>query len=241
MRLCSTLFALLGGFALLHGSDTHPIDLRVSLMMAPETENVDMTYRAGNSGISGETDSIDAGLRFQVGLVTRIARMTDTFTLVGGAWFFYSDQETDEVEPGEREIPGVTGPMEYTNMGVDFYVAVNARLNQYFEVEFGPFVGIGATSYTDRGVKAGSPNGRVEESGSGDYEEAGLNLALLIRNASHSMFVSLGLQYLVSHGEADNAFDTVDEDGNRVVNGLKQHVEIDTRGFAPYLAVGLTF
>lgn len=241
MRMCSTLLAVVGAIGLAHASELHPIDFRVTLMMAPETEDVDMTYRVGNIGVGGSTESIDAGLRFEAGLVTRIAQLSPRWSLVGGAWVFYSKQENDEVNPGSREIPGMTGPMEYTTLGVDLYIAVSLQLNQHFEVEFGPFVGVGSTKYTDSGVEAGDPDGRVEETGNGDYEEAGLNLALLVRTTNRAVHVSLGVRYLVSYGEAENSFDTQDAEGNVTVNGLKQSVEIYQRGFAPYFAAGLTF
>ena len=241
MRMCTTLLAVIGGLGLVQASELHPIDFRVTLMLAPETEDVDMTYRAGNVGVGGSTDSIDAGLRFEAGLVTRITQLSPRWSLVGGGWFFYSNQENDEVSPGSRELPFMTGPMEYTTLGVDLYVAVNLRLNNYFEMEFGPFVGVGSSKYTDSAVQADNPDGRVEETGNGSYEEAGLNLALLIRTTNRAVHVSLGVRYLVSYGEADNSFDTEDSQGNITVNGLKQHVEIYQRGFAPYFSAGLTF
>lgn len=241
MRMCSTLLAVVGGLGLVQASELHPVDFRVTLMMAPETEDVDMTYRAGNDGVGGSTESIDAGLRFEAGLVTRIAQLSPRWSLVGGAWVFYSKQENDEVDPGSRELSFMTGPMEYTTLGVDLYIAVSLQLNQYFEVEFGPFVGLGSTKYTDSGVDGSNPDGRVEETGNGDYEEAGLNLALLVRTTNRAVHVSLGVRYLVSYGEAENRFDLDDGQGNITVNGLTQSVEIYQRGFAPYFEAGLTF
>jgi hypothetical protein len=241
MRVCSTLLSLVGGLGLVHASELHPIDFRVVLMQAPETEKVDMTYRSGNFGVSGETNSIDAGWRFEAGLVTRIAQISPRWSLVGGGWFFFSDQDTNEVAPGSRELSVMTGPMEYTTLGVDLYAAINLNLNQYLDVEFGPFVGIGSARYSDAGVEAGNPNGRVSYTGHGDYEEAGLNLAVMVRTSDHSVLVGLGMRYLVSYGEAENYYDTADAQGNRVVHGLKQYVEIRQRAFAPYMNVGLSF
>lgn len=241
MRICSTLLVVIGGLGLAHASELHPIDLRVAVMLAPKTEDVDMSYRVGSTGVGGETDSIDAGLRFEVGLVTRITQISPSWSLIGGGWFFYSDQKNDEVDPGDRELPFMTGPMEYTTMGVDLYVAVSLKMNNYFELEFGPFVGIGSARYTDSGVEGGNPDGRVEETGHGDYEEAGLNLTLIIRTTNRAGHLGLGVRYLVSHGEADNSFYLYDGNGGFAEDDLDQHVDIYQRGFVPYLEFGLTF
>ncbi len=240
MRFCSTLAAC-SLAAAATASELHPVDLRVSLMMAPETENVEMTYRVPGYGVSTSSESIDAGWRFEAGLVTSFNDPTSDFRLVGGAWFFYSNQESDEVAPGQRELDDATGPQEYMALGVDLYLALNVRLTSYAEVEFGPFVGIGTTRYSDRAVEAGNPDGRVEETGHGDYEEAGVNLAIILRPRSKSFLVSLGVRYLASYGEAENAWDTEDSEGNTVKDGLTQEVEIRQHGFTPYLTVGLTF
>lgn len=222
-------------------SELHPVDIRVSLMMAPETEDIDITYRVPEGGVSGSIDGIDAGWRFEAGLVTTLTDPSSDVRLIGGAWFFYSNQENDAVEPGDREIPIMTGPMDYLTMGIDFYIALNVRVTDYAEVEFGPFVGIGTTRYTDSGVEAGNEEGRVEETGHGEYEEAGLSFAITLRPPSKSFLVSLGVRYLVSYGEAENRFDTEDDNGNRIPDGLIQEVEIRHNGFTPYLTVGMTF
>jgi hypothetical protein len=240
MRFWSTLTAC-GLAAAAAASELHPVDLRVSLMMAPETEDIDVTYRVPGLGVSGSTDGIDAGWRFEAGLATVLAGGSSNVRLIGGAWFFYSNQENDAVEPGEREIPVMTGPMDYMAMGIDLYIALNLRVTRHIEVEFGPFVGIGATRYTDSGVEAGNEDGRVEETGHGEYEEAGLALAITLRPPSRRFLVSLGVRALTSRGEAENAFDTEDEDGNLVSDGLIQEVEIRQNGFTPYLTVGMTF
>jgi len=231
---------LLAAIGTATASDLHPIDLRVSVMLAPKTDAVEMNYYVNNSGVSLTSDSIDAGLRFEAGLVTRLVALSDSWSVVGGASFFYSDQETEEVEPGDREFPDATGPMEYTTMGVDLYVAINLQLSRHVELECGPFVGVGTARFADRAVEAGNPDGRVSQSGSGDYEEAGLNFALLLRNISHSVVASLGVKYLVANGEADLSWYIDDGNGNSV-SAFKQDVEIHTSGFAPYLTIGMTF
>lgn len=221
------------------GSELHPVDLRVSLLRAPETENVDVSYSMGNVGAYGSTDSIDAGWRFEAGLVTSIHELSPNLHVIGGVWFFYSDQENDAVAPGSREISVMTGPMNYTTMGIDLYLALNLKMGHYFEAELGPVVGLGTTRYTDSGVEAGDPDGRVEETGHGEYEEIGLNLAVLVRNTSRSVVVGLGVRYLGSHGEAENSFRTEDDNGN--AGEMVQQVEIYQHGFMPYVTVGATF
>jgi hypothetical protein len=244
MRTILPLIAASACLACASASESHPIDVRFTTLLLPKTDNVDATYRVtyANAGGTAESQSIDPGLRFEVGLVTRLTEFAPGVSLVGGVWAFYGNQESDEVDAGEREVPIMTGPMSYTTLGVDFYLAVAVDFTPNLGMEFGPLVGFGTTTFSDRGVEAGNPDGRVEENGHGDYEEVGLNLQFIARTTSRDVQVSLGVRLMSSVGEASNSFNLYDPDTDTdYPGGLKQDVEIRQNGFAPYLSVGISF
>ncbi len=224
-------------------SEGNPVDVRVSVIAMPKSDYVEVTYRVPSEGfgLSGETAELGAGWRLEAGLVTRLVEFNPRLSLVGGAWFFYGDQDNQEFAPGTRDIPGATGPMEMTTMGVDFYLALSLRMSSYLEMELGPFVGVGTARISDRGVSAEGPEFRVEKSGNGDYEEAGAALTIFAHNQERSFLFGLGVRYLVAFGQADFAFDVQDAQGNIEPNGLEEEVEVTLRGFAPYLTMALTF
>jgi hypothetical protein len=181
------------------------------------------------------------GWRAEAGLVAQLKPLTSSLTLVGGAWLFYADQEGKEYAPGDRDISLMTGPMEMTTIGVDLYLAVAWRVASYCTVEFGPFVGVGSARISDSAVNADNAKSRVNESGSGDYEEAGLQLAIFAHNQARTFVVGLGARYLVAQAEAGFAFDTKDSQGNITNDGLREEVEVRLNGFAPYLTAAITF
>jgi hypothetical protein len=228
MRTTTSAFLLLCGCAVLHASETRPADVRFAVMLNPETEGVYGTYRlADGGGSAGTGDHLDMGYRVEVGLVTRLVQWTPQLALVGGGWVFYADQESS----GSTVIGGVvSGPMSYLTLGVDLHAALEARLNPWFSLEVGPVVGVGTTRFSDTVAVVGDAASASEETGHGEYVEAGLNLGVFARNTRGTALFSLGLRYLVSYGEADNRF-----------AGLEQDVEIRQHGFAPYVMAGLTF
>lgn len=224
-------------------SEATPIDLRVALLALPESDSVETTYYAPefNYSHSGKTDTMDLGWRLEAGLVGRLHELSPRWSLVGGIWAFYGNQEASEFGPEGRDIPGQTGPMEITTLGIDLYLALALQVNPYLDVEVGPFVGLGTAKISDVGVGASGSDSRVEESGSGDYEEAGLSFTVLAHDTSRTFVFGLGLRYLVSYAEADFSFDVGDGQGNSYPNGLKEHVEIRQSGFMPYLTLGMSF
>lgn len=208
----------------LSASELWPVDLRVNLMLTPETEHVDASYGfTGGGGSSVESDTLDPGYRFEAGLVTRITEFTDSLSLVGGGWVFYGEQESDTA----NDLGIMTGPRSYLVFGIDLYMALRAEFNQYLSMEIGPVVGAGTTRFSDRMTSGGTT---IEETGHGEYEEAAMNLQVLIRNTDRSVVVGLGLRYLWSYGEAENRYDS-----------MVQSVAVEQRGLAPYLTVGMTF
>lgn len=243
MRLSPVLALLIATNTAVLASESIPVDFRVGLTTMPETDSVEVTYRLPeyDYGVGGETEGMRVGWRVEAGLVARLKELTPSFSLIGGVWFFYGDQEGKEYPAEGRDIPGQTGPMEMTAMGVDFYLAVSWKVSRYVDVEFGPFVGVGAARISDRGVGADSPDSRVEEAGSGDYEEAGVSLTMFVHNEARSFLVGLGVRYLTAYGEADFAFDLEDDQGNVSPNGLQEEVEVRLNGFAPYLTAAITF
>jgi hypothetical protein len=223
-------------------SETTPIDFRISLVATPASEEVEATYRLyDGSGARTTTDELKGGWRFEVGLAGQLKEFAPGIGLIGGAWIFYGDQEASEFEPGERELPLMTGPMEMTTLGVDLFLGLGVRLNPYLELEAGPFVGIGTASISDVGVGVEGPDSRVREKGHGEYHEAGFALAILAHNSNRSAVVGLGVRYYGAIAEADISFDVEDSQGNEHPGGLKEHVEVRQSGFAPYITAGMTF
>lgn len=225
MRILPVLFLAIGGCVA--ASETRPVDLRLTLMLTPESEPLDVSYTSSTgNGNSGVSDPLDVGYRVEAGLVTRIIELTPATSIVGGGWVFYGEQESG----ASGDLGGtMVGPRSYLVLGIDLYLAWRVQFSRHVGMELGPVVGAGTTRFSDRrSTGAGSPP--VEEVGHGDYEEAGMNLQFLIRNTSRSFLLALGVRYLVSHGEADNSF-----------GDLVQEVEVDQRGFAPYLSLGTTF
>lgn len=243
MRLSPVLALLIATNAAVFASESIPVDFRVALTTMPETDSVEVSYWVPTAavGVSGETENMRVGWRFEAGLVARFKELTPSLSLVGGAWFFYGDQAGKEYAPGGRDISVMTGPMEMTTMGVDLYAALAWQVSRYCAVEFGPFVGLGSARISDRGVNADNSDSRIEQSGSGDYEEAGLQLALLAHNEARTFLVGLGVRYLAAQAEAEFAFDTKDSQGNITNNGLHEKVEVRLNGFAPYLTAAITF
>lgn len=210
--------------ASLSASELWPVDVRVNLMLTPETEPVDASYSFNSgSGSRVESDTLDPGYRVEAGLVTNITTFTNALSLVGGGWVFYGEQKSD----AGSDLGIMTGPRSYLVFGIDVYLALRAEFNQYFSMEIGPVVGAGTTRFSDRMTTGGTT---VEETGHGEYEEAAMNLQFLIRTTDRSVLVGLGVRYLWSYGEAENRFDS-----------LVQNVEVEQRGLAPYLTVGMTF
>lgn len=214
---------LLGGS--LSASDTWPADLRITALLTPQTEPVEARYVSdAGTGSRVDTGRLDRGWRVEAGLVTRLVTLTPRTALVGGGWAFYGDQKSDAVAP---DAGGMVGPRSYLVLGIDLYAAWRLQFGQHVGMEVGPIVGAGTTRFTDRRTTGG---GSVEETGHGEYAEAALNFQLIARNTRHTALVALGMRYLVSRGEADNRFE-----------GLLQEVEIEQRGFAPFVSLGMTF
>jgi hypothetical protein len=155
--------------------------------------------------------------------------------------FFYGTQSASTYEPGTRELSVMTGPMNMTVLGVNLLVALDLRINPYLNLEFGPFVGLGGSTIKDTGVGTDGPDSRVTENGHGDYEEAGISLALYARNISRSMIFGLGLRYFTAYTEADLYFNVEDSNGNVTYGGLRERVEIRQHGFAPQMTFGMSF
>jgi hypothetical protein len=224
MRTLPILLLATGGC--LAASEMRPVDLRLTLMLTPETEPVEASYvSSAGSGSSVTSDRLDIGYRVEAGLVTRIVELTPASAIVGGGWVFYGEQESGA--SGDLDL--MVGPRSYLVFGIDLYIAWRVQFSHHVGMELGPVVGAGTTRFSDR-MSTGSGSPPVEEVGHGEYEEAGMNLQFLIRNTSRSFLLALGVRYLVSRGEADNSFgDTV------------QEVEVRQHGFAPFLSLGTTF
>lgn len=204
----------------LAASEVHPVDLRLTVLLTPETEPVEATYFTGTSGGQTEGDSLDPGWRVEVGLVTRVVDLTPATALVGGGWVFYGEQESGS----STDLGMPVGPRSYLVLGIDLYLAWRAQFTHWLGMEIGPIVGAGTTRFSDH------LNGGEEEVGHGEYQEAAMNLQFLIRNPTRTAVVGVGVRYLVSYGEADNQ-----------VAGMEQDVEVTQHGFAPFLTVGMTF
>ena len=244
MRILTTTLALTFSLTVALASETNPVDIRISLVALPKSEPVAVTYRLPdlNVGAAGTTDEMNVGWRIEAGVVGRLKEITEHFSLVGGGWVFYGNQKASTFEPDEREIPGQTGPMDVTTAGVDLYLALSLRMNSYFDLELGPFVGLGAATISDVAVGVDGPDSRVRETGHGDYEEAGVSLAIFTHSLDRSLIFGLGLRYLASYAEGDLSFNLKDTTtGTEYPGGLKEHVEIRQHGFAPYLTFGASF
>jgi hypothetical protein len=222
-------------------SEIHPVDIRLSLVVAPPTSKVEASYRfPDNSGGTFTENELHPGARFEAGLATSLATISERWSLVGGGMIFYGNQESSDSDPGDRDIGMMAGPMEMTTLGVDLFIALNVRFNPYFGAEAGPFVGLGTASIYDHAQNI--QGGIDEQGGHGDYEEAGFNLAFFVHNATRSAIFALGVRYYAAYTEADLQYDVVrTSDMQEFPNGLTQHIEITQRGFAPYLTVGMTF
>lgn len=206
-------------------SDLWPVDLRLTALLTPESEPVEATYRydaGGGARVDGP--SLQRGWRVEAGLVTRLVELSPRTALVGGGWVFYGDQESSG---GAADAGGMTAARSYLVLGIDAYLAWRLQMTHQLGLEVGPVVGAGTTRFTDHRATA---DGSVEETGHGVYQEVGMNLQLLLRNPTHSVFVALGARYLVSYGEADHRF-----------AGQQQEVEVTHQGLAPFASLGMTF
>lgn len=217
---------LLATAGCLAASETRPVDLRLTVMLTPETDPVEASYiSSAGSGSSLTSDRLDSGYRVEAGLVTRIVELTPATAIVGGGWVFYGEQESGA--SGDLDV--MVGPRSYLVFGIDLYIAWRVQFSRHLGMELGPLVGAGTTRFSDR-MSTGAGTPAVEEVGHGEYEEAGMNLQFLIRNDSRSFLLALGVRYLVSHGDADNSF-----------GEMVQEVEVSQQGFAPFLSLGTTF
>ncbi|MBA3697410.1 MAG: hypothetical protein H0W78_00890 [Planctomycetes bacterium] len=220
----SLVCLLLSGACQLAASEIRPVDLRVTAMLSPETERVDATYSSASGGGGYvSSDPLNSGYRIEVGLVTRVVELSPSTALVGGGWVFYGDQKSN----ASGDLDMMVGPRSYLVFGIDLYLAWRAQFNHYVGMEIGPVVGAGTTRFSDR---RGTETASVEEVGHGNYREAGMNLQFLLRNHSRSALLTFGVRYLASYGEADNSF-----------GDMVQVVEVEQRGFAPFISLGTTF
>jgi hypothetical protein len=219
-----------------------PIDLRLNLLLTPPTEEVSVNYTAiGYGSADTSTDRLNNGWRAEIGVVGTIHRYSENWSVLAGGMFFYGSQSASTYEPDTRDIPGMTGPMTMTVLGVNLLLALDLRLNPYINLEFGPFVGLGGSTISDTGVGVDGPDSRVTEKGHGDYEEIGISLALYARNKSRSTIFGLGLRYFTAYTEADLSFNLEDSNGNVTYGGLRERVEIRQHGFAPQITLGMSF
>ncbi len=227
---------------LLSSEAIDPIDLRINLLLTPPTEEVSVNYSAiGYGSANLSTDRLNNGWRAEIGVVGTIHRISEKWSVLAGGGFFYGSQSASTYEPGSRELSIMTGPMTMTVMGVNLQLALDLRINAYMNLEFGPFVGLGGSTISDTGVGVDGPDSRVTENGHGEYEEAGISVALYARNKSRSMIFGLGLRYFTAYAEADLSYNLEDSNGNVTYGGLKQQVEIRQHGFAPQLTFGMSF
>ncbi len=241
-RLTTTVLFLCLSHPLLSSEAIDPIDLRVNLLLTPPTEEVDVSYSAiGYESANLTTDKLNSGWRAEISVVGTIYRFSENWSVLTGGSFFYGSQHASTYEPGTRELSIMTGPMDLTVMGVNLLLALDLRINSYMNLEFGPFVGLGGSTISDTGVGVDGPDSRVTENGHGEYEEAGVSLALYARNKSRSVIFGLGIRYFTAYAEADLRYNVQDQAGNVTYGGLKQQVEIRQHGFAPQLTFGMSF
>ncbi len=222
-----------------------PVDVRLNVLLMPATKDPKVNYAVDVPGyydnFSTSTDNLSMGLRAEVGLVGTVHRFSPSVSLLLGGMVFYGSQRASTFEDGEREISGQTGPLKMTVLGLNLLTALDLRINSVLNLEFGPYVGLGGSTISDTGVGVDGPDSRVTEKGHGDYEEAGISLALYARNKDRSMIFGLGVRYFAAYTEADLRFNLVDSDGTWYYGALHEKVEIRQHGFAPSLTFGLSF
>jgi hypothetical protein len=206
-------------------SDIRPVDLRLTALLTPKSEPVEARYTT-DAGTGAQVDGaqLGRGWRLEAGLVTRLVDLSPRTALVGGGWVFYGEQESDG---GQPDAGGMVGPRSYLVLGIDAYLAWRLQFSHHVGMEIGPLVGAGTTRFSDYRATG---SGFVEETGHGEYQEAAMNLQILLRNTRHTALLALGVRYLVSYGEADNRF-----------TGVRQDVEVSQNGPAPFVSLGMTF
>jgi hypothetical protein len=232
---------LLGGFAV-SACAAEPLDVRLNLVVLPPSDNIPVTY-SNPSGLSysADSDRFNNGWRAEIGMAGCPHRFSPDFAVLISGMLFYGSQKASTYEPGEREVSVMTGPMDMLTMGVDLHLGLQYKLNPYIDVEFTGFVGVGSATVSDTAVSADGPDERVTEEAHGDYEEAGLLLAINAHNKSRSFNIGLGLRYFIAYTEVDNYFNTQDRQGNFHPGGLRENIEIRLGGFAPHLMMGFSF
>jgi hypothetical protein len=223
-------------------SAAEPIDVRLNVVILPPSDNIPVTYSDPNgNSYSADSDRFNNGWRAEIGIAGCPHRFSPDFAALISGMIFYGNQSASTYEPDEREFPGSTGPMEILTLGVDVHLGLQYKFNPYIDVEFTGFVGVGNASVSDTGVGTDGPDSRVTEEAHGDYEEAGLLLAINAHNKSRSFNIGLGLRYFIAYTEVDNYINVVDSDGTLYPGGLREHIEIRLDGFAPHLMIGMSF
>lgn len=229
----SRLLAITAG-ALLAAPAAEVFDVRMSVGIAPPTDNPQITYGSTSGGTASENpDGLDLGIRLQLGLTKSVYELSPQGQLLLSLNGVYSQQKGDEVAIGVRPVSS-TGPIKLGVLAVQFGLGYAHWLGEASHLEILPFVAFGGADIRDSGPGS-TPGSKVSDSGHGRYNEYGFTMGFYHVTGPSKIVLGIGFTYFRAHSEADLEFNLVG--GGK----LYEHVEIDQVGVSPWISLGMRF
>jgi hypothetical protein len=231
----SRLLAITAG-TLLVAPAADVFDLRVSVGLAPATQDSQVSYHDDNGNTASEgVEGLDIGMRLQLGMTKSIYDLSPQGQVLLVLNGIYSQQSGNEVAPSTVRLYPMTGPMRLGVMAVHLGVGYAHWLGESTHLELVPFLGYGTANIRDAGVSANDPTQRVSDDGHGQYREYGFTMGLYHMTGPSKIVLGIGFSYFRAHAEADPDFNLAG--GGK----LYEHVEINQVGVSPWLSLGMRF
>lgn len=209
-------------------------DIRISLGLAPPTEDAQASYRDNSGNTASESvEGLDLGLRLLFGMTKSIYELSPQGQVIASVNGIYSQQSGNEVLPNTNRVYPMTGPMKLGVMAVNFGVGYAHWLGASTHLEVLPFLGFGGANISDAGVNGS--NGRTRDDGHGRYREYGFTMGVYHVTGASKIVLGIGFSYFRAHAEADMQYPLA------AGGTLYQHVEFDQVGVSPWLSLGMRF
>jgi hypothetical protein len=209
-------------------------DLRFDVAMVPETKDPHLKYNMPGFSAEESVSGLDLGVRLDLGLVKSVTRLEPYGGLIVGVFFFDTQQSGDELQPGVRIDPYMTGPIKFGAMGADVLVGYAYAFNRIVHAEIAGFYGYGNSTVSDSGVQAGAPDNRTGDTGHGTYHEYGLRIGLHATSEDLGLQGMIGFNWLRAHARDHTHFNTT-------AGVLDIEYTIDQVGIEPYVGFGMRF
>lgn len=227
------LLAITAG-TLLAAPASEVFDVRVSVGVAPPTEDAEVSYQDSSGGTASENpEGLDLGVRVQFGITKSVYHLSPQGQVLLTLNGIYSQQRGEEVPENTRPYSS-TGPMKLGVLAFHAGIGYAHWFGQSTHLEILPFIGFGTADISDAGPGP-TTGSRTSDDGHGQYREYGFTMGLYHVTGAAKIVAGIGFTYFRAHAEGDPEFNLVG--GGK----LYQHVEIDQVGISPWISLGMRF